>query len=40
MKIVMLNKKIKGAGSKILGRGQLSKLKQFLQFVVCCYIPW
>ena len=29
MKIVMLNKKIKDAGLQILGRGQLSKLKQF-----------
>ena len=40
MKIVMLNKKIKESGATILGRGQLTKLKKFLQFVVYCYIPW
>ena len=40
MKIVMLNKKIKDAGLQMLGRGQLCKLKQFLQFVIYCYTPW
>lgn len=40
IKIVLLNKKIAVAGATVLGRGQLPKVKRFVQFVVFCYVPW
>ena len=40
VKIVLLNKKIKDSGATILGRGQLTKVKKFVEFVMYCYIPW
>ena len=40
VKIVLFNKDITDNGFAVLGKGQLDKLKKFVQFIIFCYVPW